>query len=186
MSGKQGRLFILSAPSGAGKGTVIRHLLELYPELSYSVSATTRQPREGERDGVSYYFITHERFRELIDTDAFLEYAHYVGEFYGTPKQPIDDCIHHGKDVLLEIEVQGAKQVMQKAPDAVSIFIVPPSMEELESRLRGRQTESEEKLKARLRRARHELEEKSHYDHVVVNDEVSRAAQEILKIIKGE
>jgi len=184
---KKGRLFIISAPSGGGKGTVINKLLELRPELNYSISATTRKPRDGEEHGVSYYFVTRERFEELIRTDAFLEYASFVGEYYGTPRSPIDDCIYYGKDVLLEIEVVGAKQVMEKLTDATSIFIVPPSMEELERRLRARGTETEEKLKARLERAHQELEEKVHYDYVIVNDDASRAAEEILKIIeKGD
>jgi len=187
MSEKKGRLFIISAPSGAGKGTVIKKLLELRPELRYSISVTTRQPRDGEEHGVSYYFVTHERFEELIKAEAFLEYANFVGEYYGTPRSLIDDCIYYGKDVLLEIEVLGAKQVMSKAPDAATIFIVPPDMKELERRLRARGTETEEKLKARLERAHQEIEEKVHYKYVVVNDDVSRAAEEILDIIeKGD
>jgi len=180
---KRGRLFVISAPSGAGKGTVIRSLLELRPELVLSVSVTTRSPREGESDGVSYFFVTRERFREMIDSSDFLEYAEYVGEFYGTPKAPIYECMKNGGDVLLEIEVLGARQVMSIDPEAVTIFIVPPNIEELERRLRGRKTESEEKLAARLRRACQELEEKNHYDHIVINDEVSRAAAEISAII---
>jgi len=183
MSEKKGRLFIISAPSGAGKGTVIAELLKLRPELKYSVSATTRSPRKGEINGVSYHFISKDSFKDLIANDAFLEHAEYIGEFYGTPREPIQDCIENGIDVLLEIEVQGARQVMDTNPDAVAIFIVPPGMEELESRLRGRKTESEEKLFKRLKRAQIEMEEKVHYDHVVINDEVLRAAEEILSII---
>ncbi|MCL2392390.1 MAG: guanylate kinase [Oscillospiraceae bacterium] len=183
MSEQKGRLFIISAPSGTGKGTVIERLRQLRPELYYSISATTRKPRDGEVDGVSYYFVDHERFRELISSDAFLEYAEYIGEYYGTPKSLIQDCIYYGKDILLEIEVQGARQVMALDPEAVTIFIVPPSLEVLEQRLRGRKTESEEKLHARLERARLELEEKSDYDFVVVNDDIDRAAEEILSII---
>jgi len=191
MSDKKGRLFIISAPSGAGKGTVIAELIKLNPELRYSISATTRSPRKGEVDGVSYHFISKERFKDLIAKDAFLEHAEYVGEYYGTPKSPIEDCIEYGIDVILEIEVQGARQVMDANPEAVSIFIVPPGMQELEARLRGRKTESEEKLAARLEQAKLEMEEKIHYNHVVVNDEVLRAANEILSIIdnpqnKGE
>jgi len=184
MSEKKGRLFIISAPSGAGKGTVIAKLIKLRPELKYSVSATTRSPRDGEVNGVSYFFISKEHFKDLIAKDAFLEYAEYVGEFYGTPRALVQDCIEDGIDVLLEIEVQGARQVITKNPEAVSIFIVPPGMQELEARLRGRRTESEEKLTARLERAKLEMEEKTYYDHVVVNDEVLRAAKEILSIIE--
>jgi guanylate kinase len=182
---KKGKLVVISAPSGAGKGTVIKCLLELRPEMAFSVSATTRAPRTGETDGVSYYFVTHDKFREMIDSGKFLEYAEYVGEFYGTPKAPIDECVEKGITVLLDIEIQGAKQVTERVPEAVTIFIVPPDMEELERRLRGRGTDSEEKLVARLKKARLELEEKSRYDHVVVNDEVLRAAEEILSIIDG-
>ena len=185
MSEKKGRLFIISAPSGAGNGTVIGRIRELRPEIYYSISATTRKPRKDEIDGVTYYFVTQERFKELIEAGAFLEYAKYVDEYYGTPKSLIQDCIFYGKDIILEIEVQGARQVMDTEPDAVSIFIIPPSLEELENRLRGRKTESEDKLKARLDRARQELEEKSHYGHIVVNDDVGRAAEEIIKIIEN-
>ena len=182
-SKKKGRLFVISAPSGAGKGTVIRRLLELRPELSYSVSVTTRLPRDGEIEGVSYYFVTRERFKEMIEHSDFFEYAEYVGEMYGTPKQPIIDAIENGKDIVLEIEVKGAQQVMSIERNAVTIFIVPPSIEELERRLRSRRTESEEKLAARLERAIQELEERNHYGYIVVNDKVSQAAAEISAII---
>jgi len=181
----KGRLFVISAPSGAGKGTVIRRLLELCPDLYYSVSATTRPPREGEIDGIDYYFIEHGRFKEMIACGEFIEYAEYVGEYYGTPRKPIDENIQKGIDVLLEIEVQGARQVMAIDSEAVSFFIVPPSLVELERRLRGRRTESEEKLAKRLRRASQELEEKKDYDYIVVNDDVSRAAEEIREIINN-
>ena len=183
MSKNKGKLVIISAPSGTGKGTVIKSLLELCPEFVFSVSATTRRPREGEADGVEYNFLTHERFREMISNDEFLEYAQYVGEFYGTPADPVKEFIDSGKIVILDIEVQGAKQVMTKVPEAITIFIVPPDMEELEKRLRGRGTDSEEKLAARLERASQELKEKCHYKYTVVNDEVSRAAEEIFNII---
>jgi len=157
--------------------------MELRRDLVLSVSATTRSPRKGEEDGVSYYFVTRERFLEMIGREEFLEYAEYVGEFYGTPKKPIYENIGQGKDILLEIEVQGAKQIVEKEPDSISVFIIPPDIAELERRLRGRGTDSAEKLAARLERARLELEEKVHYSYVVVNDDVTRAAEEIISII---
>ena len=183
MSRPEGRLFVISAPSGAGKGTIIQYLLQTRPELVFSVSATTRAPRAGEQEGVSYYYVTRERFLEMISNDEFFEYAEYVGEFYGTPKKPILECVGLGKNVLLDIEIQGARQILAKMPEAVTIFIVPPDMEELERRLRGRGTDTEEKLKARLERATLEMREKDFYKHIIVNDTVSRAAEEILSII---
>jgi len=183
MNDKIGKLIVISAPSGTGKGTVIGQLLKKRREFVFSVSATTRSPRPGEADGVAYHFLTKDCFREMISNDEFLEYAEYVGNYYGTPIKPIKENIEKGITTILDIEVQGAKQVMAKMPEAITIFIVPPDMTELENRLRGRGTDSEEKLKARLERARLELEEQCHYDHVVVNDTVSRAADEILRII---
>ena len=180
---ENGRLIVVSSPSGAGKGTIIKRLLELRPNLCYSISATTRSPRKGEINGESYYFISRELFLEMIEKDEFFEYAQYVGEYYGTPKKRILESIKSCSDILLEIEVQGARQVIELVPDALTIFIVPPDMDELERRLRGRGTDSEEKLVARLDRARQELEEKGRYSHIVVNDNVNRAAEEILSII---
>jgi len=183
MINKKGKLVIISAPSGTGKGTVINKLLELRPDFAFSVSATTRKPRSGETEGKSYYFLTHERFSEMIENNEFLEYAQYIGEYYGTPEKPVNEMIDNGITVILDIEVLGAKQIMLKRPDAVTVFITAPDMDELEKRLRGRGTDSEEKLIARLERARLELEEQCHYDHIVINDKVMRAAEEILSII---
>ena len=183
MSKRRGRLFVISAPSGAGKSTIISRLMQMRPELVLSVSATTRGPRAGERDGVEYHFVTRERFAEMVENGEFLEHAEYVGELYGTPAGPIDEFVRNGTDVLLEIEVQGAKQIMAVAPDAVTVFITPPDMAELERRLRGRGTDTEEKLAARLARAGIEFPEKDYYMHVVVNDDIDRAAAEIAGII---
>jgi guanylate kinase len=184
MSNIKGKLVVISAPSGTGKGTVINKLLKKQPDFAFSVSATTRKPRPGETDGIDYYFITKERFKEMIESNEFLEYAEYVGEFYGTPVKPIKECIDSGKTVILDIEVQGAKQVMAKDIDATTIFLVPPDMEELEKRLRGRGTDSDEKVASRLNRARQELEEKHHYDHIVINDNAAHAAKQILSLIR--
>lgn len=184
MNEQKGQLIVISAPSGTGKGTVIKELLKLRPDFQFSVSATTRKPRPGERDGVEYQFISHDRFADMISNDEFLEHAKYVGEFYGTPVKPINEIIDSGKTVILDIEVQGAKQVMSKDIDTKTIFITAPDMAELEKRLRGRGTDSEEKIASRLEQARLELKERHHYDHIVVNDIASRAAKEILSIIE--
>ena len=183
MSEQTGKLVVISAPSGTGKGTVIGQLLKLRPEFIFSVSATTRTPRPGEDDGADYFFITHDKFHEMISNDEFLEYAEYVGNYYGTPVKPVNESLKSGKTVILDIEVQGAKQVMLKKPEAITIFIVPPDLDELEKRLRGRGTDSEAKVIARLERARQELKEQYSYTHVVINDWYKRAAQEILDII---
>ena len=183
MNSGKGRLIVISAPSGAGKSTVINRLLEIRPELALSVSATTRQPRAGEVDGVAYHFVSRDKFRDMINDGEFLEYAEYVGEFYGTPIKPIREHTGAGRDVLLEIEVQGAKQIMELEPDAVTIFLTVPGVEELERRLRVRGTDSEEKLSARMEQALLEFPEQSSYKHIVVNDDVDRAAEEIDEII---
>jgi guanylate kinase len=178
-----GRLFIISAPSGTGKSTVIQKIMALRGDLSFSVSATTRAPRPGETDGVDYRFISRGEFETMIAQSDFLEYAEFVGDFYGTPKQPVLDHIGRGEDVILDIDVQGCKQIKQAMPEAVSIFLIPPSMEELERRLRTRGTDSEEKVKYRLQRAKGEMLERNIYDHNVVNDSVEQAAYDIIKII---
>ena len=186
MSNAKGRLFVLSAPSGAGKSVVIKELLKMRPELIFSVSATTRQPRPGEVEGISYFFVSRDKFAEMISNNEFFEYAEYIEEFYGTPKGPIIKNRDERKDVLLDIEVQGAKQVFAKEPDTISIFIVPPNMDELERRLRGRGTDTEAKLQARLERARQELDEMDLYDYIIVNDSVTHTAKKILDIIDGK
>ena len=176
------KVYVVSGPSGSGKGTVLK-ALKARPDVFYSVSATTRAPREGERDGVDYHFITKEKFLEWIKQDEFLEHAEYVGNYYGTPVTPIKENLAGGKDVIVEIEVQGFLQITKKLPEAVTIFIMPPSMEELERRLRGRGTDSEEKIIGRLETARKEMTYADEYDHIVVNDELDRAVSELLAIM---
>jgi len=183
MKTEKGCVFIFSGPSGCGKSTIISELLSRLEHVYFSISATTRKPRTGETDGVNYYFIEREKFIELIAEGEFLEHAEYVGNFYGTPKTPIEQHTEAGDDVFLDIEVQGALQVMEKRPDAVSVFIAPPSLEELEDRLRKRATDDESKIRGRLERAREEMLIIPSYDYVVVNDDVSRAVNEILEII---
>ena len=150
MMNNKGTLFVITGPSGAGKGTVLKQVMQSLDQLYFSVSATTRAPREGEVDGVHYHFLTKERFEELIANDRFLEYARYAENYYGTPLDPVEEHLEQGHDVILEIELQGALQVKKRLPKAVLVFIAPPSFEELESRLRGRGTEAEEVILKRL------------------------------------
>ena len=182
----KGKTFIISGPSGVGKSTVLKTLFEGRDDLYFSISATTREPREGEEDGVHYHFISVERFQELIEADAFLEYAEYVGNFYGTPKKFVDKAMDAGQDVILDIEVQGALQVCAKRPETIRIFIAPPSWEELEHRLKSRGTDSEEKIQKRLVRAKAELQTANVYDYFVINDSVEKAVREINAIMLAE
>ena len=179
---KKGKLIVISGASGVGKGTVLGIMLVKRKDLSFSVSATTRPPRPGEIDGVHYYFITREKFEAMIAAGEFLEYDAHAANYYGTPRAQAEEKQSHGP-VLLDIEPKGAKQVKEKAPDAVLIFIMPPSVAELERRLRGRGDTSEEQIQMRMERATWEMEQRVWYDHVVVNDDPERCAQEILKII---
>lgn len=179
---KKGKLIVISGASGVGKGTVLGIMMEKRKDLSFSVSATTRPPRPGEIDGVHYYFITREKFEDMIAAGEFLEYDAHAANYYGTPRAQAEEKQSHGP-VLLDIEPKGAKQVKEKAPDAVLIFIMPPSVQELERRLRGRGDTSEEQIQMRMERATWEMEQRVWYDHVVVNDDPERCAQEILKII---
>lgn len=182
---KKGLLIILSGPSGVGKGTVREQLFkEESLNLAYSISMTTRYKRPGERDGIDYFFVDVDTFKEKIAQGELLEYAQFVGNYYGTPKAHVEQLLNEGKNVVLEIEVQGALQVMEKVPDALTIFLVPPSMEELEKRIRGRRTEAEDVIKERLDKARREIATKDQYKHVVVNDDVMRAKDDIVKIIR--
>ena len=178
----KGKLFVISGASGVGKGTVLNAVMAKREDLRFSVSATTRDPRPNEVDGVHYYFITREKFLEMIDNDQFIEYDNHAANFYGTPRAQMEEKLTHGS-VLLDIEPNGAKLVRQSCPDATLIFIMPPSMEELERRLRGRGDPSEEQIQMRLERARWEMDQRSWYDYVVTNDVVDRCADEILNII---
>ena len=183
---ERGVLAVISGFSGAGKGTLMRRLVEKYNNYALSVSATTRAPREGERDGVEYFFLTEERFSEMIEEDAFLEHARYVEHAYGTPVAFVDEQLDAGRDVLLEIEVQGALQVKQKRPDAVLLFITPPSIAELERRLVGRSTENEDAIRRRLACAVGESEQMAQYDYVIINDEIETAVDTIHGILRGQ
>ena len=179
-----GKLYVLSGPSGVGKGTLREKALTDKKNLVYSISCTTRQPREGETDGVEYRFITHEKFSEWIDKDLFLEYAHVHSDFYGTLKEDVIKELNNGKNVLLEIDVQGALKVREKIPEAILIFVAPPSVEILEKRLRYRHTESEQSLKIRLNNALKELELKNKYDYVIINDDLETASKELKNLIE--
>lgn len=181
-----GLLVVVSGPSGCGKGTVLGQLLKNDPNVFYSVSATTRSPREGEVDGVNYYFLSKQEFERKIAENGMLEYANYVGNYYGTPKQAVEEQCAAGHDVLLEIEVQGAIQVREKCPNAVFVFIAPPSMKELERRLVDRRTESEEVICSRLKAAETELQFASKYDYIVVNDTVEQAVSDLRAILRAE
>ena len=182
----KGLLIVLSAPSGAGKGTIIKKLMDDDRSLKLSVSATTRSPRPGEVDGEDYFFLSREEFEDLVKNGEMLEHAEYVGNCYGTPRGPVERWLEDGLDVILEIDVQGGAQVKEIMPECVSIFILPPSMRELENRLRGRSTEQDEVVNARLEAARNEVHRAEGYDYVGVNDEVEVAAEEIRTIIAAE
>ena len=185
MSGK-GLLVVLSGPSGAGKDTVLKSLMQNEPGVRLSVSATTRAPREGEEDGKDYFFLSCPRFKELVENGKMLEHAEYCGNFYGTPSEPIDAWQAEGCDVILEIEVQGGAQIKTKRPDCVSIFILPPSLEVLEKRLRRRGTDAKEAIQERLAAAKSEIAQAMHYDYVVVNDDLESAVEQVAEILRTE
>lgn len=178
----KGKLFILSGCSGVGKSTVLTHVMAGRDDLRFSVSATTRKPRPGEREAVNYYFVSHQTFQDMIQRDEFLEYDEHMGNFYGTPIRQLEEKLFEAH-VILDIEPMGAFAVRAKCPDAVLIFIAPPSVDELERRLRGRGDTSEEQIAKRMERAIWELEQSKKYDHIVVNEQVETCAQEILNII---
>ena len=178
----KGKLFVISGCSGVGKSTVLKKVLAARTDVRFSVSATTRSPREGEEEGVSYYFVTHEKFRRMIEENAFVEYDDHMDNFYGTPRDQLEEKLEKGH-VILDIEPIGAFNVRKQRPNAVLIFIAPPSLEELERRLRSRGDTSEEQITVRLARAKWEMEQSSKYDYIVINDQVETCVDEILKII---
>ena len=184
----KGNLIVISGPSGGGKGTVVKALKELMPDLGVSVSATTRSPRVGETDGVEYFFIGRDDFESMVKNGDILEYTTYCGNYYGTPRKEAERITGEGRDLILEIEVDGAAQVKKIFPDAISIMLIPPSLSVLEARLRGRGTESEDVIKKRLERACEEIELANTYDYVVVNEDggVYDCAHQIKRIIKAD
>ena len=182
----KGKCFIISGPSGVGKSTVLHALMEKRKNVYFSVSATTRDPRPGEEDGVHYHFLDVDTFRQWIANDEFLEYAEFVGNFYGTPRRFVDEAMERGEDVILDIEVQGAIQVTSKRPDAVRIFIAPPSWAELERRLTDRGTDSPDKIQKRLLRAKVEFQTAHTYDYFVINNTVDEAVEELNAIMTAE
>lgn len=183
---EKGRLFVISGPSGAGKSTVVFKAIEGRDDVCFSTSVTTRKPRPNEVDGREYFFVDLDRFKEMVENDELLEHATYVANSYGTPRKFVEDKLDSGLDVLLDIEVQGARQINEKKPDAVKIFIIPPSLDELRRRLVGRGTDTERAIEARLIRARQEYAEADFYDYIIINDDPDRAAKELAAIMLAE
>lgn len=183
---EKGRLIVVSGPSGAGKSTVVFKAINGRDKMCFSTSVTSRKPRPGEVDGKEYFFIDAEKFEQMVRNDELLEHAVYVGNYYGTPRKFVEDKLADGDSVFLDIEVQGARQVKEKMPDAIMIFLIPPSLGELKKRLESRGTETEETIKGRLARAREEYAEADFYDYIVVNDDIDAAANELLSILTAE
>ena len=183
---RRGILFVVSSPSGGGKGTLIKRVLSTVPNLGYSVSYTTRPPRDGEVNGREYFFVTTDQFEAMIATEAFLEWAHVHGKLYGTSRQQVSNEICQGRDIILEVDVQGAASVRRLLPDAITIFILPPSLETLRKRLEARGTDSREELELRLRNAPDELINYKAFDFVIINENVERATSQLRSVINAE
>jgi guanylate kinase len=182
----RGKLFVVSGPSGTGKGTIIEGALRRRPDILLSVSATTREPRQGERDGIDYRFISEARFRAMIEAGEFLEWAEVYGSLYGTPRAPVEEALGSGQDVLLELDIQGAIAVKDATPEAILVFVEPPSMEALAERLRARGTEDADAMARRIEAAYEEVKVGRRYDHLVVNDQVDKAVEEFVRILEGD
>lgn len=182
----EGIMLVVSGPSGCGKGTICKELLRRNEGINVSVSATTRKPRKGEVEGVNYFFVSENKFKSMIKSEEVLEYAHVHGSYYGTPKKFVFDKLESGEDILLEIDVQGAMQIKDKYPQAIFIFIIPPSMEELKNRIIKRGTESKDDIEIRFKNAFKELEYVNEYDYIVINDEVKEAVSKIECIVQAE
>lgn len=183
---KKGILIVVSGFSGSGKGTIMKSLMSQYDNYALSISATTRTPRDGEVDGREYFFKTREEFEKMIAQDELIEYACYVNNYYGTPKNYVEERLLEGKDVILEIEIQGALKVKEKFPQTLLLFVTPPTIEELRSRLIGRGTETEEVIESRLERAKEEAEGMDKYDYLIINDDLQTCVEELHKIIEAE
>ena len=181
----KGDVFIVSGPSGVGKDTVLQNLFAAHEELLFSISSITRPMREGEKEGEKYHFISREEFEAMIDADELLEYNEYVKNYYGTPAKPVRNAVNAGKDIIIEVDVNGAAQIRKKLPEAVSIFIMPPSIKELEQRLVLRGTESPEKIRARMEAALTEIRRAQEYEYMVINRDVKEAAEQIFSIIQS-
>ena len=179
----KGGVFIISGPSGSGKDTVLSELFRNRPDLLFSISSVTRPMRQGEKEGDKYNFISRDKFEYMIENDMLLEHNVFVGNYYGTPREPVERAVKEGKDIIIEVDVNGAAQIREKLPEAVSIFIMPPSFHELKRRLRGRGTESEELIEKRLNSALGEIKRASEYDYIIVNDNITAAADDILSVI---
>jgi len=185
LASRRGSLVVIAGPSGVGKGSLVKELLDRDPTLALSTSVTTRPPRAAEREGRDYYFVSTDRFEQMVDAGELLEWAPVFDHYYGTPAGAVEDYRSAGRDVILEIDVQGAKQIRERVPDALLILLAPPSIEELTTRLRGRGTESEDKIERRMADALDELAERGRFDHVVINDDLQQASSQVAAIIEA-